>query len=129
MVIRNSVKPNRIAALEQDIREITSTLAANRNNAELIDRRLIQLLTQSSDDAASLREGLVERVENLRLQLSQEMGNERSRYQNQASDLRDQLKTMLSTNQQALEIRHGEMSGKLQESVTGSFSTLKLPVE
>lgn len=124
VVLRNSVKTNRLTALEHDIRDIASALAANRENAELIDRRLIQLLTQSSDDAASLREGLVEKVENLRLQLSQEMGHERSRYQDQASELKDQLKTHLSANQQATEIRHGEMSAKLQESVIGSFQAL-----
>jgi DNA recombination protein RmuC len=106
------------------VRNLASSLAATRENAELIDRRLIQLLTQSSDDSATLREGLIEKVENLRLQLSQEMGHERSRYQDQASDLKDQLKTHLSANHQAFEIRHGDTTKQLQESVGSNFQAL-----
>ena len=94
-----------------------------RDNSELIDRRLIQLLTQSSDDSATLRENLVEKIEQVRLQLNQELGDERSQALAQASDLKAQIKSYISDHQHSLEIRHNEATRQLQESVLANFQT------
>ncbi|MGR8946819.1 MAG: DNA recombination protein RmuC [Gammaproteobacteria bacterium] len=115
------VRSKRLLGQEDDIRQVLSATAASRDNAELIDRRLIQLLTQSSDDSATLRENMVEKVEQVRLQLNQELSSERSRAQQQASELKDQIKSSLSANQQAVEVRHGETTRQLQESVLTNF--------
>lgn len=124
LVIWSTIRSGRDKVLEREIYALTSQLAANRDYSEILDRRLIQLLTQTSDDSASLRENLVEKLENIKLQLSQEMGLERSRYQGQANDLQDQLKSHFAAHQQALEIRHSDTSTQLRESVQKSFQSL-----
>ena len=67
------VRSKRLLSQENDMRQVLAAVAGTRDNAELIDRRLIQLLTQSSDDSATLRENMVEKVEQVRLQLNQEL--------------------------------------------------------
>ena len=99
-------RSKRLADLQREVTDLRAAISGNTQNADLIDRRLIQLLTQTSDDAASLRENLVERVEQVRLQLSHEMSDERSRSQSQANDLKEQLRSYLASNQRTLEVRH-----------------------
>ena len=118
------VRLKRLSDLQREVQELRAGVSGTKDNAELIDRRLIQLLTQTSDDAATLRENLVDRVDQVRLQLSREMGDERSRSQEQANDLKDQLKTYLAANQHALEIRHSDISKQLNDSVITNFQAL-----
>ena len=62
-------RAKRLDALQREVSELRVAISGNTQNADLVDRRLIQLLTQTSDDAATLRENLVERVEQVRLLL------------------------------------------------------------
>ena len=117
-------RAKRLDALQREVSELRVAISGNTQNADLVDRRLIQLLTQTSDDAATLRENLVERVEQVRLQLSHEMSDERSRSQSQASDLKEQLKSYLASNERTLEVRHNDISKQLYESVASNFQAL-----
>ena len=117
-------RSKRLDALHKEVAELRVAISGNTQNADLVDRRLIQLLTQTSDDAATLRENLVERVEQVRLQLSHEMSDERSRSQTQANDLKEQLKSYLASNERTLEVRHNDISKQLYESVATNFQAL-----
>ena len=123
MVIWILIRSGRLLHQTDEVRQLASALAGMRDNAELIDRRLIQLLTQSSDDSATLRENLVEKIEQVRLQLNQELGNERAQAQEQASELKAQINNYISAHQQTLEVRQNEATRQLQDSVLANFRT------
>ena len=117
-------RSSRLASLQREVQDLRTEIASGQQNTDLIDRRLIQLLTQTSDDAASLRENLVERVEHVRLQLSHEMSDERSRSQTQANDLKDLLKSYFNDHQHTLEVRHHDISKQLYDSMANNFQSL-----
>ncbi|MEM7469470.1 MAG: DNA recombination protein RmuC, partial [Pseudomonadota bacterium] len=124
LVIWVAARTKSLNAIDTQLRQLASNLAASRDNAEVLDRRLIQLLTQTSDDAATLRENLVEKVELVRLQLSQEMNADRNQSRDQAHELQDQLKDQWLSNSHTLEVRYQETTNEVQKSIVNNFQAL-----
>ena len=60
------IKFRHISDIQQQVQQLSQNAQTNNAQQDLVDRRLAQLLSQTSDDAATLREHVIDRIDALK---------------------------------------------------------------
>ena len=105
-----------------------STVAAavqiQQATLEMLERRLSQLHAQGAEDAARLRENVIERTDESRHSMTAQLGDERTRMVQSLAELREQLSTKLNSYQTGLEQRQVEASKTIYDGMQAGFNEL-----
>ncbi len=112
------------AQITAELRTVTAAVQVQQATLEMLERRLNQLHAQAAEDAARMRENVIERMDESRHSVTAQLGDERTLMVQSLAELREQLSTRLSTYQSGLEQRQSEVSKTIFDSMQNGFNEL-----
>ena len=100
------------------------SLHAIRATIESLDLRTREIRQQSSEDAASLRESLLERSDAVRLAVARDLSRQQLELMQHLADVRAQISDAMGNHQTAFEARQTLAMGTMHESLHHGFQVL-----
>jgi DNA recombination protein RmuC len=107
-----------------DMETVIESVRRAAEAGQRLDGQLAELNKHSVADAARLRENVIERIDNVKLALTSDLGNERTRLVQSLAELREQLVASLNQHRSEQERRHGETTKAIHESLQQGFQGL-----
>jgi DNA recombination protein RmuC len=111
----------RVRRAEEQVRMSLHIMQATLDG---LDGRLGEIRHRSSEDAARLREHLLERADGMHLKVSQDLGQQRLELAHQLAALREQINTAMHGHRTAFEERQSQAMQSLYESQRAGFQEL-----
>ena len=120
-LLKRSVDGTRLAA---ELRTVGASMQIQQATLEMLERRLSQFQSQVGTDASALRENVMDRIDDTKLVISAQLGEERTRSVQLLGTLREQLTSNMAAHQNTVDERLAEASKTLRDGMQVGFTSL-----